>query len=111
MNVIRADDTAKTITVMFGGAWSGKYDVWIRHSREGLLDTSQIVLDVSGSVTSISPKQGSIYGGTLLTIKGSNFGNVYTDNPVQLQMAEGGVGNLDCFVQTTNSSTITCLLD
>jgi len=31
---------------------------------------------------SISPKQGSIYGGTLLTIKGSNFGNVYTDNPV-----------------------------
>jgi hypothetical protein len=26
-------------------------------------------------------------------------------------MAEGGVGNLDCFVQTTNSTTITCLLD
>jgi len=27
MNVIGADDAAKTITVMFGGAWSGKYDV------------------------------------------------------------------------------------
>jgi len=26
-------------------------------------------------------------------------------------MAEGGVGNLDCFVQNTNSTTITCLLD
>jgi hypothetical protein len=26
-------------------------------------------------------------------------------------MAEGGVGNLDCFVQTTNSTTITCILD
>jgi len=45
LNVIGADDTAKTITVMFGGAWSGKYDVKIRHA-------------------------------------GSNFGNVYTDNPV-----------------------------
>ena len=39
MNVIGADDTAKTITVMFGGAWSGKYDVWIRHAKAGLLDT------------------------------------------------------------------------
>ena len=32
LNVIGADNTAKTITVMFGGAWSGKYDVWIRHA-------------------------------------------------------------------------------
>ena len=56
MNVIGADDTAKTITVMFGGAWSGKYDLWIRHAQEGLLNTRRIVLDVSGSITSISPK-------------------------------------------------------
>jgi len=27
MNVIAANDSAKTITVMFGGAYSGKYDV------------------------------------------------------------------------------------
>lgn len=39
MNVIGANDTAKTITVMFGGAWSGKYNVLIRHVQEGLLDT------------------------------------------------------------------------
>jgi len=26
-------------------------------------------------------------------------------------MNEGGVGNLNCYVQTTNSTTITCLLD
>ena len=55
MNVIGANDTTKTITVMFGGAWSGKYNVWIRHAQEGLLDTRQIVLDVSGTVSSISP--------------------------------------------------------
>jgi hypothetical protein len=111
LNVIAANDSAKTITVMFGGAYSGKYDVWVRHAHEGLLNTNSVVLDVSGSVDSISPLSGSIYGGTLLTIKGSNFGNAFTDNPVQLQMNEGGVRNLDCFVQTTNSTTITCLLD
>lgn len=82
MNVIAANNTAKTITVMFGGAYSGKYNVLIRHAQEGLVNTSSVVLDVSGSVDSISPLTGSIYGGTLLTIKGSNFGNVYTDNPV-----------------------------
>ena len=39
MNVIAANDSTKTITVMFGGAYSGKYDIWIRHAQEGLLDT------------------------------------------------------------------------
>jgi hypothetical protein len=41
-----------------------------------------IPLDVSASVTSYYPKVGSIYGGTLLTITGENFGEEKTDNPV-----------------------------
>jgi hypothetical protein len=56
-----------------------------------------MVLDVNSRVNSFSPKVGSIYGGTLLTITGNNFGTVKTDNPVQLS-TDGGVGSVDCFV-------------
>jgi hypothetical protein len=59
-----------------------------------------MILDVNSRVNSFSPKVGSIYGGTLLTITGTNFGTVKTDNPVQLSTS-GGKGSIDCFVQTT----------
>jgi hypothetical protein len=97
---------------MFGGAESkfGPFQVSIRHKEYGLIDTAGMLLDVSSSVTSFSPKVGSIYGGTLLTIKGSNFGSVKTDNPVQLS-TDGGVGSIDCFVQTTKADEITCRVD
>lgn len=54
----------------------------IRHKTVGLLDTTTLVLTVKTEVTSISPKVGSIYGGTLITIVGTNFGKQKTDNPV-----------------------------
>jgi len=82
MNVIAVDDATKTLTCMFGGAWSGDYWITIRHRMFGLLDTYGIVLTVGSNVTSITPRHGSIYGGTLLTIKGTNFGKEFTDNPV-----------------------------
>jgi len=31
LKVIEVDDTAKTLTVFFGGAWSGDYQISIRH--------------------------------------------------------------------------------
>jgi hypothetical protein len=55
---------------MFGGAESGIFQLSIRHKVYGLLDTAGMLLDVSSRVISFSPKVGSIYGGTLLTIKG-----------------------------------------
>jgi hypothetical protein len=82
MNVIEVDDNAKTFTAMFGGAYKGQYQISIRHKEYGLVGTEGLILDVSASVTSYTPMTGSIYGGTLLTIQGTNFGNVYTDNPV-----------------------------
>jgi hypothetical protein len=56
-----------------------------------------MLLDVSSKVTNVSPLVGSIYGGTLVTITGSNFGTQKTDNPVQLS-THGGIGSIDCFV-------------
>lgn len=97
MNVISVDDDAKTITCKFGGAESGTFKLWIRHSATGLIESDGLTLDVNTYVTSYSPTVGSIYGGTLLTIDGLNFGDEYTDNPVQIS-TNGGVGSVDCFV-------------
>lgn len=41
---------------MFGGAYSGSYEVKIRHAKFGLLGTQGINLDVSSSVTNVTPK-------------------------------------------------------
>jgi hypothetical protein len=46
------------------------------------LESSGLVLDVNAYVDSYTPTTGSIYGGTLLTITGRNFGTEITDNPV-----------------------------
>lgn len=50
---------------------------------------------------------GSIYGGTILTITGTNFGTAKTDNPVQISY-NGGVGSTNCYVLTTEATKITC---
>lgn len=102
LNVISVDDTAKSFVAMFGGAYSGQFNVHIRHSAIGLIETG-LVLDVNSNITSYTPMTGSVYGGTLLTITGSNFGNVSTDNPVQI-VTSNAIGNTDCFVQTTSAT-------
>lgn len=108
--MIEADNAAKTITTMFGGAHSGKFDISIRHKQLGLLSTEGMTLDVSASVTSVTPNTGSIYGGTLLTIQGTNFGKEITDNPVQISYT-GGVGSTDCLLESTSATEIKCRID
>ena len=107
LNVLAVDTASKTVDVMFGGAPSGLYAVSIRHGKHGLIETSGLELTVGSTVTAISPSFGSIYGGTLITITGTNFGTKKTDNPVQLSF-HGGVGSVDCFVISTTSTQITC---
>jgi hypothetical protein len=96
---------------MFGGAYSGEFQVAIRHSQYGLVDTEDMILTVGASVSSYSPTTGSIYGGTLLTISGENFGNEKTDNPVQLAFSDGLSRSIHCYVQTTGPNEITCRVD
>jgi hypothetical protein len=67
---------------MFGGAYSGIYSVQVRHAHFGLVDTSHIRFDVGSTMTSYSPNTGSIYGGTLITIHGTNWSKYKQDNPV-----------------------------
>jgi len=103
LNVVAVDDTAKTLAVMFGGAVSGQYNVAIRHTIDGLIDGSTIPFTVGSTVTSVSPMTGSIYGGTILTITGTNFGTVKTDNPVSI-VYNGALGATSCFVLTTSAT-------
>lgn len=95
---------------MFGGAYTGMFQIHIRHKNYGLLNTEGMFLDVSSKVTNVSPLVGSIHGGTLVTIQGTNFGTQKTDNPVQLS-THGGVGSIDCFVQTIEPTELTCRVD
>jgi hypothetical protein len=95
---------------MFGGAYSGDYIVHVRHSQEGLINAAGTPFVVGSTVTSVSPMTGSIYGGTILTITGTNFGTVATDNPVSI-VYNGALGATSCFVQTTSATQITCKVD
>jgi len=63
---------------------------------------------VAATLTDYTPKKGSIYGGTLITITGTNFGTEKTDNPVQINLGDTGV---DCKVITTQATEITCRVD
>lgn len=107
MNVIAVYDAEKIVEVMFGGAWSGIYSISVRHKTYGLLETGSLQLAVGSNVTNVSPQTGSIYGGTVLTITGNNFGKVATDNPVSISTL-GAVGAVTCNVLTTGPTGITC---
>lgn len=110
VNVVSVNDTAKSFKVMFGGAESAVFNVKIRHATFGLIKTENMQLTVESRVTAVSPRTASIYGGTIITITGTNFGTVKTDNPVQISY-NGGVGSTHCFVLTTMATQITCQLD
>ena len=110
MNVIAVDDAAKTLTVKYGGAWSNDYFVNIDHTAMGKIDTSALTLKVNSEYSAITPLTGSIYGGTLLTITGTNWGSEKTDNPVEISF-NGALGSTKCFVKTTSATQITCRVD
>jgi hypothetical protein len=61
------------IKAMFGGSESGIYDLKVRSRSYGKLDTTGITLTLVGKILDFNPKEGSIHGGTLVTIDGYHF--------------------------------------
>jgi hypothetical protein len=111
MNVYSVDNVAKTISVIFGGAYSGTYDLKMSHKKYGLLDTKGMILTVGSEVTSFGPNTGSIYGGTLITLEGTNWDpEIKTNNPVEISF-NGALGNSKCDVLTTSRNKITCRIE
>jgi hypothetical protein len=113
LNVIKVHESEKKITCKFGGAISGMYDVSIRHKDYGLIEASAFQLLVESHITAYSPQVGSIYGGTLVTITGTNWGDVTTDNPVEIFYCGGTVEckATKCYVESTSKEEIKCRID
>lgn len=105
LNVIEVDDAAKELKVLFPGAKSGTYAFKIR-GQNGSINCPPTTITIESvlMLTDFSPKTGSTFGGTKLTLTGYHFGTVKTDNPVK-------VGDNYCLVETTGDTEITCRIE
>jgi hypothetical protein len=76
------DNANKKFTVKFNGAPAGTYTFAVISSsvsKYGRIGTTGIILKTSSTITGVSPTSGSVYGGTLLTITGTNFSSTLID--------------------------------
>lgn len=88
------------MNLKFNGAPSGDYTLVIR-GPDGNIGGNALDLTTIIAVDNISPSQGSVLGGTLLTITGAHFGLEATDNPVK-------VGDNYCIVESISDGEIKC---
>lgn len=102
--VMSVDEDEMSVKVKFPGAVSGEYYIELSSTQAGAIDSDLLLLSVHGTVTDISPLEGSIYGGTLVTITGENFSDDALDNPVK-------IGDDYCYVITSSTTEITCRTD
>lgn len=107
VRVVEYDHTTLTVSIMFGGAWSAEYQLYVHHATIGLFLNEGINLHVGSGVTSVSTMRGSAYGGTVIKIQGYNFGSLITDNPVNIFHHFEKL-NVPCHVQTSTPTEITC---
>jgi len=80
--------TLKSFTVKFNGAPVGDYTFDVTStspSKYGKLAfPSAFTFKTSSTITGISPTSGSVFGGTLLTITGTNFSTKLDDQAVNI---------------------------
>jgi hypothetical protein len=77
----------KTFTVKFNGAPIGSYTFYVEAnspSQYGQLNTAAISINTESTITSVSPVSGSVLGGTILTITGTNFSSTISDQAVKV---------------------------
>ena len=110
VNVVLVDDAKKMLICKFGGAISGDYSVEVKHKTYGKMDSESVVFKVESKTTKITPLIGSIYGGTLVTLTGTNWGNEKTDNPVEIYLGNG-MRNSKCLVESTSETEIKCRIE
>jgi hypothetical protein len=102
--VMRVDDANKTFTVKFNGAPPAAYYFAVTSngpSKYGRLDTSAISFQTSSVVTGVSPTSGSVFGGTVLTITGTNFSTTILDQAVK-------VGDFLCDILSATTTQLIC---
>lgn len=97
--MIDVDNDEKSITVRYGGAYGGMYDLEVTSETFGRILTDDITFEAVGTITDIHPSSGSVYGGTLITISGYHFSDDASENPVT-------VGGLTCYVEQSSEFEI-----
>ena len=90
-----------TVTVRYPGANQGAYSVKLTHTDEGILTNDQ-TFNVGAKITAITPNEGSVNGGTTITITGENFSATQGDVLVKL-------GTITCPIATLSTTQITCV--
>ena len=98
--VFQGPDT-NTITVRYPGANQGAYTVKVTHADHGILTNDQ-AFSVGAKITNITPIQGSLNGGTTITITGENFSATASDVLVKL-------GTITCPIVSLSTTQITCV--
>ena len=81
-----------TVTVRYPGANQGAYTVKLTHADHGILTNDQ-AFNVGAKITAITPNEGSLAGGTTITITGENFSATESDMVVKL-------GTITCPIAT-----------
>ena len=110
LNVIAVNTAAKTITVKYGGAYSGNYGLVIKSILNGNIDTNATQLHVVFEITSFEPLTGSIFGGTAITV----YGGPFTDDIEETIIKVGfywwdGIDNY-CYVFEATEEYVKCRL-
>lgn len=107
LNVVDYDKVARTITVKYGGAYSGKYQIILESARQGAFRTGRRY-EVKFEVTDFYPKEGSQYGGQLVTIEGGHFSDDPQKTPIKIGYEyTSGVVHY-CDVVAASDERVTC---
>ena len=110
LNVVGVDPIQKTITVKYGGAYSGTYDLRIKSKTQGNILTEAVSLQVVFELLDFTPKQGSIYGGTKITIQGGPFTADLQETIVKVGYKWSDGIDHYCYVLSVSETEVTCRL-
>lgn len=102
------DTVAKTITLKYGGAYSGTYDMVIKSAKNGNVDTASFQLKVVFEILDIQPQVGSIFGGTKLTIYGGPFTDDIEDTIVKVGYKWWEEIDHYCYMMSVTETSATC---
>ena len=82
----------------------------VRSTLNGNLETTDVELSAAFELTEFSPKSGSIYGGTLLTLTGGPFTTDIEESIVKVGYKWWEGIDHYCYVESVSESEVTCRL-
>lgn len=104
-NVVSSNSTS--ITCRLSGGKKGDYRVKVHMEGKGYsmpTSTDKDLFKYRLTVSSITPSSGSVVGGTVLTITGTNFSTILNEN--QVVIGESGFDY--CIILTATATELTC---